>query len=76
MSANIQSLGIDRLSREERRALVQAIWDTIAEEASPALLTPAQGEELNRRLAQDETSPNDVVAWETVKAETLSQLKS
>jgi putative addiction module component (TIGR02574 family) len=75
MSLTIQSLGIDRLSREQRIALVQAIWDTIAAESAPPLLTEAQRRELQRRVAEDDASPDDVVPWEQVKAQTLARLK-
>ena len=39
MQATVKSLGIDRLPREERLALVQAIWDTIAAEPQLPLLS-------------------------------------
>lgn len=76
MSTTLQSLGIDRLSREERLALVQAIWDTIAAEPHQPLLTEAQTRELDERIADDERNPDDVVPWQEVKAKTLSRLRS
>lgn len=75
MTPTVQSLGIDRLSREQRITLVQEIWDTIAAEATPPLLTEAQRSELQRRVAEDDASPEDVVPWEQVKAQTLARLK-
>jgi putative addiction module component (TIGR02574 family) len=75
MSPTVQSLGIDRLSREQRIALVQEIWDTIAAESAPPMLTEAQRRELQRRVAEDDASPDDVVPWEQVKAQTLARLK-
>jgi putative addiction module component (TIGR02574 family) len=75
MAPTIQSLGIDRLSRDERIALVLEIWDTIAAEPAPPLLTEAQRQELQRRVAEDDASPDDVVPWEQVKAQTLARLK-
>jgi putative addiction module component (TIGR02574 family) len=74
MSPTIQSLGLDRLSRAERLALVQELWDTIAAEPAP-LLTEAQREELQRRVADDDANPDDVVPWEQVKAQTIARLK-
>jgi putative addiction module component (TIGR02574 family) len=71
----IQSLGIDKLPREERIALVQAIWDSIAAEAHPPLLSETQRQELERRVADDDANPDDVVPWEQVKAQTLSRLQ-
>jgi putative addiction module component (TIGR02574 family) len=75
MVPTVQSLGIDRLSREQRIALVQEIWDTIAAEPTPPLLTEAQRLELQRRVAEDDANPDDVVPWEQVKAQTLARLK-
>jgi len=75
MPATIKSLGIDRLPREDRLALVQEIWDSIAAERQP-LLTEAQRQELERRIAEDDAAPEDVIPWEQVKAETLARLKT
>lgn len=75
MSPTVQSLGIDRLTREERIALVQEIWATIAAEPYQPLLTEAQRQELGRRVAEDDANPDDVVPWDQVKAQTLSRLK-
>ena len=74
MPANVSSLGIDRLPRDERLALVQEIWDTIAAEPNPVQLTEAQRVELLQRVADDDTHPDDVIPWEDVKAEALAQL--
>ena len=68
MPATVASLGIDLLPREERLALVQEIWDSIAAEPS-ALLSEAQKQELGRRVAEDDASPDDVIPWEQVKAD-------
>jgi putative addiction module component (TIGR02574 family) len=76
MVPTVQSLGIDQLSREQRIALVQDIWDTIAAESAPPLLTEAQRQELQRRVAEDDASPDNVVPWEEVKAQTLARLKA
>jgi putative addiction module component (TIGR02574 family) len=73
MAATVKSLGIDRLPREERLALVHEIWDTITSE--PPLLTEAQRLEIERRVAEDDASPDDVVPWEQVKAQALARIK-
>ena len=75
MPPTVQTLGIDQMSREKRIALVQEIWDTIAAESHPPLLTESQRLELRRRVAEDDASPDDVVPWEQVKAQTLARLK-
>jgi putative addiction module component (TIGR02574 family) len=45
-------------------------------ESDKPLLTDAQRRELERRIVEDDANPDDVVPWEQVKAQTLSQLKS
>jgi putative addiction module component (TIGR02574 family) len=76
MTPNVQSLGIDQLSREQRIALVQEIWDTIAAEPTPPLLSEAQRKELECRVTEDDACPDDVIPWDQVKAQTLTRFKS
>jgi len=75
MAPTLQTLGIDRMSVEDRIALATAIWDSIAIEPHPALLTEAQRLELERRLADHAANPEDVVPWERVKADALDRFQ-
>jgi putative addiction module component (TIGR02574 family) len=75
MVATLQALGIDRMSVEDRIALATAIWDSIAAEPHPPLLTEAQRRELDRRLADHAANPDDVVPWERVRAEALARFQ-
>jgi putative addiction module component (TIGR02574 family) len=75
MTVSLKSLGIDRLSVEERLALVEELWDSIAESSGALPLTEAQQTELDRRLAEHEAQPDDVVPWEDVKASIEARLK-
>ena len=75
MRASLKSLGIDRLSVEERLALVEELWDSIAEDSTAVPVTDAQRAELDRRLAEHEARPDDVVPWEEVKATIAARLK-
>lgn len=75
MSVSLRSLGIDRLSVEERLTLVEDLWDSIAGESAATSPTDAQRAELDRRLADHEANPNDVIAWEDVKASITTRLK-
>ena len=72
--ALLTELHIDRLSVEDRLLLVEEIWDSIAESQQSVLLTDSQKQELERRLRDHEQNPDDVVAWEDVKAATLARL--
>jgi len=72
MSASLKTLGIERLSVEERISLVEEIWDSIAEETP---LTEAQRLELDRRLQDHKANPEDVVPWDVVKASITTRLR-
>ena len=64
-----------RLSVPERIALAQALWDSIAAESHPPLVSDAQRRELERRAAEDDALPDEVVPWEVVKADILARLR-
>lgn len=74
MTPTMQSLGIDKLPRDVRIALVHEIWDSIAAESAGSHLTEAQRRELERRAAEDDAHPDDVIPWEEVKAKALARL--
>lgn len=74
MPVSLEALGIDRMSIEDRLALVQAIWDSIADAAQPPL-SDALHAELDRRLEEHRANPGDVVPWEEVKAAALARTK-
>ncbi len=73
MNASIKSLGIDRLPIEERLALVEEIWDSIAADSAAVPLTEAQRAELQKSIKENDAHPNDLTSWEQVKASTLSR---
>ena len=74
MNATVKSLGIDRLGLDEKLALVEEIWDTIALDDTTVPMTAAQQAELEHRRAEDDANPNDTVAWEHAKSETIARL--
>jgi len=73
MANLLNTLGFDRLPRSDRLELVQDLWGSIAAEGPPAL-TEAQRRELERRVAEDDANPDDVIPWEQVKARTAARL--
>jgi putative addiction module component (TIGR02574 family) len=75
MGASAKSLGIDRLPVEERLALVEDIWDSITADSAALPLTDVQRDELDRRLAEYETNPDDVVPWEELRESITERLK-
>lgn len=56
---------------EERLDLVQAVWDSIAEQPESLPISDELRAELDRRIAEDDAHPDDVVTWE----ETLRALR-
>jgi putative addiction module component (TIGR02574 family) len=71
MSVSIKSLGIERLSVAERLVLVEELWDSIA---ASTPVTDAQRAELDRRLADHEANPDDIVSWEQVHSSVTARL--
>lgn len=74
MAISIKTLGIDRLGIQERLDLVEEIWDTIAADSRDVPLTNPQRAELDRRISDSESNPNDVIAWADIKASAVEQL--
>lgn len=74
MSVSIKSLGIDRLGVDERLDLVEQIWDSIAADSAAVPLTDPQRAELDRRIADHEANPDDIVSWENVKTSVSERL--
>lgn len=74
MNVSVKTLGIDRLNVDEKLALVEEIWATICVDAKAFPLTEAQRAELDRRVADDDAFPNDVLPWDEVKASVRSRL--
>lgn len=74
MGASVKSLGIDKLNVDDRLALVEEIWASIFADADAFPLTSAQREELDRRVADDDAYPSDVIPWNEVKASVRARL--
>ena len=75
MRVALEDFGIDRLGVDERLALVDAILASVATDSGSFPLTPAQRNELDRRIADDDRNPDDVVPWEDVKRSLLREAR-
>jgi putative addiction module component (TIGR02574 family) len=75
MSPTLQELGIDRMSAEDRLALAEAIWESVAREMEQAPLSEGQRQELERRLADSIARPDAVTSWEVIKARALARAR-
>jgi putative addiction module component (TIGR02574 family) len=54
------------LSRDDRIELVQALWDSIADDVVPPIDEELQAE-LDRRIAAYDADPSNVMTWEEIK---------
>jgi putative addiction module component (TIGR02574 family) len=69
MGQALHALGIDSMSVEDRIALVQDIWDSVAVEAGLLPLRASEKAELDRRLDEDDATPDNATSWESIKTE-------
>ena len=74
MAVTAKSLGIDRLDVDERLALIEEIWASICADKAKFPLTDAQRAELDRRVADDDSFPDDVIPWDDVKKSARARL--
>jgi len=74
MTVTVRSLGIDKLAVDDRLTLVEEIWASIVADAPAFPLSAAQRVELDRRVADDDTFPDDLVAWSEVQASVRARL--
>jgi putative addiction module component (TIGR02574 family) len=59
----------------DRLRLVHEVWDGLVDGGYEPGLTDEQKAELDRRLAEDDAAPDDVVPWDEVKAQALAQVR-
>ncbi len=73
MGQALHILGIDSMSVEDRIALVQDIWDSVAIDTGLLPPTSIEMEELNLRLNEDDSTPADTVTWESIKVDAIKR---
>ena len=61
-----------KLPVDERIALVEELWDSIAEDNGCFELTEAQKQELDRRIQSSQQKPHASRNWEDIKSEFLN----
>jgi len=75
MAATLESLGLNRLSADEKLILAGQLWDSVvAAEPPGALLSDAQRDELRKRVADAVANPDDFVDWGAALANTLKRI--
>lgn len=61
------------LNPAERLQLVEDIWDSLVDISEAVPVSPAQKQELDRRLAKYRTDPHGSIPWDEVKKRILAQ---
>jgi putative addiction module component (TIGR02574 family) len=56
-----------KLDVEERLRIIEVIWDSIAAAPATLPLTAADRAELDRRIAEDDADPEDVMSWQQAR---------
>ena len=69
MKISMKDLGIDQVSAEDRLALVDEIWDSLVRAPEQIPLPEAAKQMLDRRLADLDSNPDNVLTWDEIKAE-------
>ena len=64
---SIPAIDINKLAPEERLQLIGELWDSLCLHPETLSLTPAQQQELDRRLDSLDRGEAEVVAWAEVK---------
>jgi putative addiction module component (TIGR02574 family) len=75
MSPTLESLGIDKMSVEDRLALAEAIWESVAGEVDPTPLSDDQKREIDRRLAAHDANPDAAKSWDEIEARLLAKVR-
>jgi len=67
MAVTMKDLGIDQLNFEDRLALVEEIWDSIASEPANLPISETQKQLIDQRIADLNANPRNVLTWEEIK---------
>jgi putative addiction module component (TIGR02574 family) len=66
MSSNFVDT-VKSLPLAERIELIEALWESMAQEGYEPALTSEQAAEIDRRVEAHRRNPNDVVSWESIR---------
>ena len=75
MSSNLVDTA-KNLPLAERIQLVEALWESLTQEGYEPPLTSEQAAELDRRLEAHHREPENVIPWETIKADLLKKYQN
>ena len=64
----MDTIDIASLTTEQRLELLEQIWDSLAATPESVPITPAQRQELDRRLDDLDKNPEEGSTWDEVRA--------
>lgn len=68
---SIPAIDISKLEPEERLALIGDLWESLRARPDAVRITPAQQEELDRRLDALDSGDAAVISWDDAKRRLL-----
>ncbi len=75
MDLNTVLTAVDAWPVGDRIRLMGEIWDRLVDQGHEPEFGEELKAELDRRLAEDDAAPDDVVSWEEVKAHALARIQ-
>lgn len=77
MPSQIEALGLSHLNTNERKALIDELWDSIGgREAEPEPLCDEAKSEIDRRLAAHFADPSRAIPWEEAEARIRARIQA
>ena len=76
MPMTLEQFGLDKLSGDEKRQVMELLDESLAAEADMPPLTPAQIAELERRVADYKANPHLTILWEQVRDGARERIKA
>lgn len=67
MTPTIESLGLRALPPSERIRLANDLYDSVGGDEPGPQISDELKAELDRRIADDDANPDDVISWEELK---------
>jgi putative addiction module component (TIGR02574 family) len=68
MTLTIDSLGLRSLPAEDRMRLASDLWESVESESPRRVLSDELKAELDRRVAEDDANPDEVISLEDFDA--------
>ncbi|HEX5871611.1 MAG TPA: addiction module protein [Longimicrobium sp.] len=78
MSSATMDVSIDQLRAlplEKRLEIIEALWESVEDEAGPVPISDDFADELDRRFQEHVDDPGSSIPWEQVRAEMRRQLR-